>query len=85
MERKEGYFDGKGGRKEISAGGMIFSVLYVKLENPEKPIIMSLGSLVGQNYRNTHNKQHTQLLEIVRLPVAMETITGNSMSAEDQF
>ena len=31
---------------------------------------MSLGSLVGQNYRNTHNKQHTQLLVIVCLPVA---------------
>ena len=37
---------------------------------------MSLGSLVGQNYRNTHNKQHTQLLVIVRLPVVARKRLG---------
>ena len=42
----------------------------------EKGEEMSLGSLVGQNYRNTHNKQHTQLLEIVHLPVAARKQLG---------
>ena len=72
LKKKNGFLEVRSENKLKWLGEWFGKSFFFFLDELE----MSLGSLVGQNYRNTHNKQHTQLLVIVRLPVVARKRLG---------